>query len=204
MLHLNNKIMPTKNTFIAVLIFTILVLHGCLSKKISATSVDTKEYFILSVQDKFKDSNINNDVNFYCLLYINETELKKVLNNLYVSRYSFYDTLCNNANAKCILNYWEKYWTNSCAMGKLNQTLFSLEDSAINSITVKKLQNRLNYSYKDLSINSKDILQIGLHVGIAKAKSLECCKILEKSFCDLPSDTIVILKHGFTMTKQKL
>jgi hypothetical protein len=182
-----------------IVISAFLTLFSCVSKNTPPTS--TNEYFIVSAQDEYKQARIDSNVKFYCLLYTKEKRMKEILNNLYASRYSFYDTICNTEQAKCILNYWGKYWTSSCSIGKLNLTHFSLEDSVTNSSIIQKLQNRANYSYKNLNIGSNDFLHVGLYIGVAKVKSLEYCKIFDRGFCDLPSDTVIILKPGFDMTK---
>lgn len=185
-----------------LLVLMVCMVCSCLLKNNSIVINNKKEYFVISIQDEYKN-NIKDEIKFYCLTYTSEEKLKEILNSDYFSQYSFYDTLCSKTNAKCILTYWEKYWPNFCDKAKLNMSHFSLKDSISNSIIIKELKNSSNYFYQHL-VFKKNNLNIGQRIGIGKVKSLQYCQIFETSFCDLPSDTVVILKNGFTMIKQRL
>jgi hypothetical protein len=174
-----------------------LILSSCQLKKKSIKN-DPFVYYIMSIQDEYQNGKIA-DGKFYCLLNIHEKYLDAILKESYSSKYAFYQTIYKKADAKCILDYKAKYWSNSCVKGKLNSSISSQEDSTQNSLTIDKLHDSVNYRYKHLDINSKDILQIGLYVGLMKVSFIDYCKIYERGYCDIPSDTIVVLKNGFTI-----
>ena len=187
----------SKNISFAV--FITLTLSNCQPSK-NAVKNDPILYYIMSIQDEYQNGKIA-DAKFYCLLNIQENYLDAILKESYSSKYSFYQTIYKKADSKCILDFNAKYWSNSCVKGRLNSSISSQEDSTQNSLTIDKLHDSLNYSYKHLDINSKDILQVGLYVGLMKVSFINYCKIFERGYCDMPSDTIVILKNGFIKEK---
>jgi hypothetical protein len=187
----------SKNISFAVCI--TLTLSSCQPTK-TAIKNDQIVHYIMSVQDEYQNGKIAGG-KFYCLLNIHEKHLDTILKESYSSKYSFYQTIYKKADAKCILDYNAKYWSNSCVRGKLNSSISSQEDSTQNSLTIDKLHDSVNYSYKHLDINNKDILQIGLYIGLMKVSFIDYCKIYERGYCDIPSDTIVILKKGFTVER---
>lgn len=179
-----------------IIFFILILLGGCLIGKKQLNAKENKECYLLKIHSSF-DKKMDSGA-FYCLLETTKGKLEYELNRTYNTKYDFYDTLRYRLNAKCVLDYGEKYWQNSCEIGKLSYAkVSSTQDSIWNANLLLEMQNDSNYSFKFISIVKP--LKTGLYVGVSRMKACEFCTVLTNlSLCILPEmDSIVILKNGF-------
>lgn len=179
-------------TFILICLSTNI---GCKSINSSTNQKIRKEYFIFRIQDIYEHGQIDDEVNFYGLMETNGENLKLIIEANYKSKYDFYEAISKKANAKCILNYWSKYWKNSCDVGKINMATISEEDSTSNKRLIEELENRENYSYKKIEINNTTDYKVKLQIGILKVQQLQHCIVYGPGLCGLKSDSVIILKN---------
>jgi hypothetical protein len=175
--------------FLVFFISTLFV--GCNASKNNSTGKEKNSFFILKIQSAFEQKIDPEE--FYCFIELKEEEIQFILNQKYNSKYDFYDTLRFRANAKCILDYGEKYWENSCRNKKFNVSK-SKDILTDETNIIGKLKNNKNYSFNFYNIENP--LGTILYIGISPLKVIEFCNVYSTNFvCGLPRmDSVLILK----------
>jgi hypothetical protein len=176
---------------IIIKIFFFILLIGCALSKKEISSKEKTSFFLLKIYSAF-ERKIDPE-EFYCIIESKKSEILYILNQKYITKYDFFDTLRLKLNAKCVLNYGEKYWENSCKAHRYNISVIS-ENLTNEKLILSKIKNNSNYNFNFYNVENP--LGTSLYVGISNLQDIEFCTIACANYvCRIPEmDSIIVLK----------